>query len=310
MRVWLYPTVAQAYVAEAGNIKTEHSQVSYKKVMRLLQSAFPHKGIADFTAEDLTTFCLSRYDGNPGYAAPSTQKNRRAHIRSTFEWAVWKGYRKSNPALELKFTVKPGKGQVRQGVWLSKEQAVELLTVSKSDDLAEQRDRLVVMVGILTGLRRFELAALTWSSFSTDLTTLKLKGKGDKLATLGVPPELQAELKTWYRRRQAGGVAVFPSFRWVMNPLTGKRVRLVNWDKPLGEAGVGYAVGRVCKKAGVKLAPHDLRRSFCGMLEASGLNLKDIQGLMRHENIGTTDKYLAKNPARAIKAAQAFTLGL
>lgn len=310
MRTWLYPTVAQAYVKESGNIRTEHSRISYLKVIRLLQTAFPHKGIEQLTAGDLTTFCLSRYDGKPGHAAPATQRNRRAHVRATFEWAQWKGFIKLNPAAELKFTVKPGRGGVRQGTWLTKAQVLEVLEASHTGDVQDERNRLIVLVGVLTGLRRFELAGLTWSSFNESCSQLSLKGKGDKLARLGVPSELQAELQAWRRKRQAGGVAVFPSMRWVMNPSKGRRQRVVNWDIPLGEAGISYAVTECGQRCGHKLDPHDLRRSFAQILESEGYPLKEIQGMMRHENIATTDKYLEKNPNRAIEAAQGLRLGL
>ena len=306
----LYPTVAQAYVAESGNIRTKNSRDSYRKVMRLLQSVYPGKEIHQFTAEDLTTFCVSRYDGQKGHAAPSTQKNRRAHIRSTFEWATWKKIISHNPALELKFTVRPGNGQVRAGTWLDRDSIVKALSLLDTDEIKDQRDRMVLLVGVFTGLRCFELAGLTWNQFSRDLTELTLKGKGDKIATIGVPPELQEELERWRTFRQIGGTAVFPSFKQVYHPVKRRRVHVVNWDTPLGVSGLAYSIKRIAELIGVHFTPHDMRRSFGGLLEESGVPLKDVQNAMRHENLATTDKYLSKNPARTVAVTKGFRLGL
>jgi integrase/recombinase XerD len=309
-RPFLFPHVSSAYVAQSGNIKTPASRKSYRKVIRLLQHTYPGKHMDEFTVDDLTTFCLSRFDGKPGFAADTTQKNRRAHIRSTWEWAYWKGYVKTNPALDLKFTVKPGNGQVRTGTWLSKAEVVALARGLDTPDVQDQRDRMVFLVGVLTGLRCFELAGLTWSQFKDDLTELKLKGKGDKIVTLGVPDELRDALAVWRKRRQMGGVAVFPSFKWVYDPGQMKRRRMINWDTPLGEAGIGDVVNKIGEACGIRVTPHDMRRTFAGMLEEAGVGLKDVQLAMRHEGIGTTDKYLAKNPARTVGVVKGFRLGL
>lgn len=306
----LYPDVVVAYVRESGRIRTKHSRDTYRKVMRLLQQAFPGKPVDKFTAQDLTTFCLSRYDGKAGQAAPSTIKQRRAHIRSTWKWATWKGFVPKDVSVDLEFTVQPGKGQVRTGTWLDADQVVRMIRDMRTDDLIDRRDLMVVLTGILTGLRRFELAGLRWDNFNSDFSQLTLKGKGDKISTIGVPPELQDELKLWHKERHMGATAVFPSFKWVMNPGKGKRVRVIRWDDPLGESGITYAVERAGERLGIDLDPHDLRRTLAGLLEAQGKSLKEIQLALRHENIGTTDTYLQKNPARAVAVTKEFRLGL
>jgi integrase/recombinase XerC len=82
------------------------------------------------------------------------------------------------------------------------------------------------------------------------------------------------------------------------------------WDKPLGEAGLRYAIRGAGRKLGVRLNPHDLRRSYAGILEAQGSDLKDIQLALRHDHLATTDTYLRKNPARAGKVTGEFGLEL
>lgn len=299
----LYVPGAKLYVVEGGAIRTKRSRESFMKVMRLLQSQYPAHHVHDFSSTDLTAFCLTRGDGKPGNPAPSTVRNRRAHVRAFFDWATWKGLAPSNPGLELKFTVKPGNGHVRIGTWLSEQQVGELLRSYDLSDQQDRRDRLVIMFGVMTGLRLFEIAGLSWDAFSADYSSVKIHGKGDKLVEVPLPRQLQEAVREWKREAYMGASAVIPSFRWVWNPGKGKRVLIPMWDAPLGDAGVGYVLKRASELIGVKVTPHDLRRSFAGILEAKGMSLKDIQLLMRHENLATTDRYLSNNPARAKKLA-------
>jgi integrase len=107
-----------------------------------------------------------------------------------------------------------------------------------------------------------------------------------------------------------GATAVLPRMRYVFNPKLGKRVRVCHWDRPLQYDGVLYAVKAAGKLAGIELRPHDLRRTFAGILEESGVPVTDIQRTMRHGDVGTTSRYLSKNPAKTVAVTEGLELGL
>ena len=56
---------------------------------------------------------------------------------------------------------------------------------------------------------------------------------------------------------------------------------------------VWYAVKSCAKRAGIdKLAPHDLRRSCARMCHVAGGELEQIQFLLGHASVQTTERYL------------------
>lgn len=288
----LYPDLSQLYI-ESGAITTPASRRSFGGVLRLCQSDRPDQELCDWTAQQLAQFCTSREP------APNTIKHRRACLRSSFQWAHWSKLIPENPAADLNLLVRPGRGNVRVGNWLTDQQVEQLLSSYDVTDELERRDRLVLLLGLFTGLRAGTLATLTWANFSPDLTVLRVRVKGGKERILPVADQLRDELLGW--RELSFGPAVIPSFRvrWV----DGGRDRAIDWDEPLGPAGISDALKRAGRRIGVDIAPHDMRRSFAGWLRRQGLDPGDIRDLMCHANIQTTyDIYLDRDPARLSQA--------
>jgi integrase/recombinase XerC len=44
------------------------------------------------------------------------------------------------------------------------------------------------------------------------------------------------------------------------------------------------------------VAPHDLRRSVAGALQQNGVSIDKISRLLRHSNVGVTERYLSRLP--------------
>jgi integrase/recombinase XerD len=297
-----YEEAVNRYIAEAGRLHTEASVLSFRKVMNHLHKfAGRDCKLEDIDQHVLTDWCLSN---NP---APSTVKKRRAHARSFFGWCAYKEWIKTDPASGLGYSVNPGRGTRRTHTWLSKSELVDLIRAQPADQAGE-RDRLILMLGTLCGLRAEEICNLRWDDFSSDWSKLTLVGKGQKPATIGVPAELRSALVRWHEKRPAGAVAVLPTMYWCN--LRDSRVRVAQWDRPLQYHGLLYAVKAAGDVCGLRLQPHDLRRTFAGILEESGVPVTDISRAMRHNNVGTTSRYLEKNPRRTVEVTEGLTLGL
>ena len=84
---------------------------------------------------------------------------------------------------------------------------------------------------------------------------------------------------------------------------------MCDWWTSLKYDGVLHAVRQTGLRHGVKLRPHDLRRSFASILEAQGVPLNDISLAMRHENVATTSRYLDRNPAKGAAVTTGFRIG-
>lgn len=287
--VKLYPDAANIYIRESGSISPGPSEDTVRSVLRSCQATRPDYQLCDWTAPDLAAYCLS------GTPAPLTVQSRKSKLRAFFDWVSHRGLVQENPSTSLKFLVSPGRNRVRHGNWLSDEQVDQLLNSYDVTDELEARNRMIMLIGLFTGLRRGELADLRWSSFTSDLSMMRVKGKGGKIRDLPIAEQLQEELLAW--REQALGPAVLPTFRWIWRD--GERVRTIDWDAPLGRNGLDDVMRKAEKQIGVPIRAHDLRRSFAGWLQSNGVPLDKARDLMRHESIQTTgDVYYDRNPLR------------
>lgn len=65
------------------------------------------------------------------------------------------------------------------------------------------------------------------------------------------------------------------------------------WGERLSSKGIWHIVKRAAKRAGIeRLAPHDLRRSCAKFCHMAGGELEQIQFLLGHVSIQTTEQYL------------------
>jgi len=82
------------------------------------------------------------------------------------------------------------------------------------------------------------------------------------------------------------------------NITSGKLFRRVHkvgkaWGERLAEKAVWHAVREYAAKSNIdKLAPHDLRRTYARLCRAAGGELEQIQFLLGHVSIQTTERYL------------------
>ena len=144
------------------------------------------------------------------------------------------------------------------------------------------------MMGLLLGcgLRRSEVVGLSIDQLQSRegrWVIVNLVGKGKRLRTVPVPSWSKELLNAWL---QHSGVSEGKVFRRVLKG--GKRQ----------EAGVTanvvwYAVKRCAQQAGItNLAPHDLRRTCARLCHSSGGELEQIQFLLGHASVQTTERYI------------------
>lgn len=293
-------SAASTFINDSGTCRTRASVDTYRGELARLGAMFPRLNLDQFTVNELVQFCLANHPSD------ATIRRRRAILRGFFGWCAYKHMCPTNPASDLTYALKPGHAEVRTHSWLD-EESIGHVVRSCPNDLMGDRDRLVLLIGFMLGLRRAEIAGLRWPDFSLDLSRVTLVGKGRKLVTLGVPPQLRDALKAWRRNAPVGTATVLPTFDV---DRFGTRT-VVNWDKPLGWDGVGRVVITAGERAGFpRLRPHDMRRSFAGVLERKGVPVADISRLLRHGDLGVTSRYLDKNPERVSALADTFELAL
>ena len=175
---------------------------------------------------------------------------------------------------------------VRLGNRLTPEQGRRLLRDPTPVTLHELRDHAMLAVLIGCGLRRGELLALqmAWVVQREEHWVIAdLVGKGGHIRTVPMPDWVKAAVDRW---TAAAGVAQGTVFRAIHktgtvwgNGMTAK----ILWD----------VVRAAAASAGIeKLAPHDLRRTCARLCHLAGGELDQIQFLLGHVSIQTTERYL------------------
>jgi integrase len=148
------------------------------------------------------------------------------------------------------------------------------------------RDHAMVAMLIGCGLHRAELLALTLESIQQreeHWVIADLVGKGGHVRTVPIPGWVKAAVDTW---TDAVNITHGPAFR-----ATNKAGRI--WGNGMSPKVLWDVVRAAAGRAGIdKLAPHDLRRTYARLCHLAGGELDQIQFLLGHVSIQTTERYL------------------
>jgi site-specific recombinase XerD len=175
---------------------------------------------------------------------------------------------------------------VRVGNWLSIDQSKKLLAAPFGEQLREVRNRAVLAMLIGCGLRRAEIVAVKVEDFQLreeHWVLADLVGKGGHMRTVPVPKWVKVSVDAWTRAAEFRNGILFRAIgktgRIHGSGLTAK----VIWSIVRGAAlDCGFGV----------LAPHDLRRTCARLCHQAGGELEQIQLLLGHVSIQTTERYL------------------
>jgi integrase len=174
----------------------------------------------------------------------------------------------------------------KMGNWLTRNQAQELVNAVSKNRLRGWRDGAMLGLLLGCGLRRSEVIGLNLNQVQSregHWAIVNLVGKGARLRTVPVPSWCKELVDAWL---QHSGVSDGKVFRRLLRGGTRQ------------EAGVTanvvwYAVKRCARQAGINnLAPHDLRRTCARLCHGCGGELEQIQFLLGHASVQTTERYI------------------
>jgi integrase len=175
---------------------------------------------------------------------------------------------------------------IRTGNWLSLRQAQALLSAPDPSTTKGLRDRAILAVLLGCGLRRSEVAALTFRHLQQRdgrWCIVDLKGKHGRIRTMPIPTWVKTAIDGW---TSTAGVADGYVFRPV------NRADRASGER-LGEKVVWQMLQQYAAAVGVPgIAPHDLRRTCAKLCRAAGGDLEQIQLLLGHASVQTTERYL------------------
>jgi integrase len=160
-----------------------------------------------------------------------------------------------------------------------------------ADDLTGKRDWIILGLLLGAGLRREELAALTFDAMKSQptkngaRTVLQVKGKGAKDRVIPINATLAARLHDW-KQITGGGMIARAMVRKSKSQLAGSMSAVAIFQLV---AKYGGMIG----KPG--LAPHDLRRTYAQLGYNAGVPITQISVLLGHSSVKTTQNYLNLN---------------
>jgi integrase len=175
---------------------------------------------------------------------------------------------------------------VRLGNWLTPEQGRRLLESATPSTARELRDHAMVAMLIGCGLRRAELLALSLESIQRreeHWVIADLVGKGGHVRTVPIPTWVKRTVDAWTAAAAISHGRVFRAIN--------KAGRV--WGDGMSPKVLWDVVRAAAARAAIdKLAPHDLRRTCARLCHLAGGELDQIQFLLGHVSIETTERYL------------------
>ncbi len=253
-----------------------HTVEAYRRDLAALAAFGERRQLAawkDFSHPDIRTFAATLHSRS--LSPRSIQRNLSA-VRTFYGFLMREGHCQANPAMD----VRAPKPKRRLPTTLDADQMGRLLSF-RADDSLSARDKAIMELFYSSGLRLTELVSLTVGAVDLADRTVRVLGKGSKTRIVPIGRKAIDALKIWLKER-----AVLVSVE-VDALFVGRSGR------PLSVRAVQLRVGAWGRRQGlgVHVHPHMFRHSFAThLLESSG-DLRGVQELLGHANIGTTQIY-------------------
>lgn len=220
--------------------------------------------------------------------AQSTRARRLSALKQFFRFVHEEGWRADNPVLRLK-----GPGRTpRLPRTLTREEVEALLAAVRDTGRGEAerlRNRAVMELAYATGMRVSEIAGLPVAAVRGNPAMLMILGKGGKERMVPLSAPAKAAVADWLALRDAAEAKRpigKPASRYLF-PGTGTSGHLTRQQ-------VHALVKALARAAGIdpaRVSPHTLRHAFATHLLQGGADLRVIQTLLGHADIGTTEIY-------------------
>ncbi|MCX6751961.1 MAG: tyrosine-type recombinase/integrase [Candidatus Nomurabacteria bacterium] len=180
---------------------------------------------------------------------------------------------------------------------ITPEELSRLLNASDEKNIKSLRDKAILELLFSTGLRVAELCSLP-RDINPHSEELSVRGKGGKVRVVFISKQAQDALKNYLDARKDMGEGLFVRLDSADN---GKKIKTKDNSKKyrgkeydnLDRHSVERIVKHYAIKAGIakKVTPHVLRHMFATDLLSNGADIRSVQAMLGHANIGTTQIY-------------------
>ena len=267
---------------------SEKTCIGYGSDLRFFAAYLKRKRIenaADVTREDIVAFLANeREKGMKG----STRSRRTAAIRMFFRFLKERHLIKANPSDLMDA---PKKALVLPRI-LSEQEVFAMLDEVKGEDSISLRDRAMLEMMYGCGLRVSELCELKREDIVANGELLRILGKGSKERIVPIGSAAGRALTAYLEGSRES---------FTRGNLAESHIFLTRLGKPFTRQGVFKIVRTRAVAVGIaagRISPHVLRHCFASHMLAHGADIRTIQELLGHADIGTTQIYTHVDTAR------------
>ena len=263
----------------------ENTVAAYRRDLKRFLEWCAGRPLAELTIQDLGDYATWLH--GHGFQ-PATLARHLVSLKVFFRYLQLEGVLARNLAELL------GSQKLWQRVpqVLSPEQVDALLGSPTPDDPFWRRDRALLELLYATGCRASELSNLKMQDVHLDEGYCLCRGKGDKQRIVPLGARAKDRFREWVdqeREPLAARAAEKPP--WALLSYRGRRLRRERiWE----------LLKRYVRRIGVSsdVSPHTLRHSFATHLLAGGADLRQVQEMLGHASIATTQIYTHVDASR------------
>ena len=229
--------------------------------------------LADFVSE------LAGGVGDRPAVAPATLQRKIACLRSFYRHLRREQIIDHDPTAELR----PPRSRGRLPKVLSRDEVNRLMAQPQGESVGALRDRALLETMYACGLRASEAIGLELSALDLDDATLRAFGKGSKERLVPIGSAAVSALQRYLARGRPRLIGLRDETHVFLNMR----------GLPLSRQGLYKIVQGHAASAGLagKMSPHTLRHTFATHLLAGGCDLRSLQEMLGHADIGTTQIY-------------------
>lgn len=271
----------------------ENTVMAYSRDMRRFLKWLEDRSLVDLTIKELSDFVGFLHDQT---LAPASVARHIVSVKMFFRYLQLEGILTENKVELL------GSQKLWQRIpsVLSPREVDRFLKAPRPVELYHFRDRALLELMYATGCRASEVSGLRLRDVHLAERFCKCQGKGSKQRMVPLGDQAVEAIESYLDRQRPRLEALRPTEPdWLFLSRSGRPIR----REAIWELVKKYAL---IANVSVKISPHTMRHSFATHLLAGGADLRQVQELLGHASIATTQIYTHVDQTRLKKVHQQF----